>query len=467
MQIYNTLSGKKEEFEPLNPPDVTFYMCGPTVYDLFHIGNGRSFIMSDIFRRYLIYKNYNVKFAMNLTDIDDRIIQKSIDQKIGSDKVADEFTKAFFDDIKKLKVKEADIYPKATEHIQEIIELIKQLELKNLAYESNGDVFFDVSKFPGYGKLSGKKLDELESGARVEVNDAKRNPLDFALWKKAKAGEPFWESPWGNGRPGWHIECSAMSMKHLGESIDIHGGGNDLIFPHHENEIAQSEGASGKQFAKYWMHFGFLNINKEKMSKSLGNFFTAREILNRHSAEALRLLFLQTHYRGPLNYSEDLLESAARGAEKISNYYRLLKEKLSDSSEGKPFDIDLDAFKIKFEAAMDDDFNTPQAVAVLFDLIKSTNKQLTEENSLNQSSLNEVLGFMKASAIDVFGIISEQENQPVRSGLDDQLIRLLINVRTEAKLDKNYTLADKIRDGLTALGISLKDGKEGTTYNIN
>ena len=285
----------------------------PTVYDYFHIGNARTFINSDIIRRYLEYKGYKVKFVMNLTDVDDKIIKKSNEEKIGTEKVTEKYIKAFFEDIENLNVKKADIYPKATAHMKDIIEMIKKLEQKGFAYNVDGNVFYDVKKFKDYGKLSGKKIDELESGSRVEVNVEKKDPLDFALWKKAKEGEPYWESPWGNGRPGWHIECSAMSCKHLGETFDIHAGGNDLIFPHHENEVAQSEAANGKKFVNYWIHFGFLNIDNEKMSKSLGNFSTARDMLKKYSAETIRMLFAQTHYGGPLNFSDELLSAAEKG----------------------------------------------------------------------------------------------------------------------------------------------------------
>ncbi len=331
LKLYNTLTRQKEEFLPINPPEVKFYMCGPTVYDYFHIGNARSFLMADIIRRYLEYKDYKVKYVMNLTDVDDKIIRKSNEEKITSDKVAEKYINYFMEDVEKLGMKKADVYPRATQHMQQIIDLIKKLEEKGIAYNVKGNVFYDVSKFQGYGKLSGKKIDELESGARIEINEEKKNPLDFALWKKAKEGEPFWESPWGKGRPGWHIECSAMSCKHLGETFDIHAGGNDLIFPHHENEIAQSEGASGKPFVKYWIHFGFLNINEEKMSKSLGNFFTARDILKKYSPFAIRMFFAQAHYGGPLNFSEELLASAEKGLEKLNNLRDKIIEELKDN----------------------------------------------------------------------------------------------------------------------------------------
>ena len=291
LSIYNTLTKKKEIFEPINPPEVGIYICGPTVYDYFHIGNARSFVMADVVRRYLLYKGYKVKFLMNITDVDDKIIKRSNEESEDFKIFAKKYISAFFDDLEKLKLMKADIYPKATEHMDEIIRMIESLEDKGIAYNTDGNVYYDVSKFKEYGKLSGKNIDDLISGARVEISEEKKNPLDFALWKKAKAGEPYWESRWGNGRPGWHIECSAMSCKHLGEYFDIHAGGNDLIFPHHENEIAQSEAANNKQFVKYWLHFGFLNIENEKMAKSLGNFFTARDVISRHSAEAIRLFF--------------------------------------------------------------------------------------------------------------------------------------------------------------------------------
>ncbi|MBU1095539.1 MAG: cysteine--tRNA ligase [Bacteroidetes bacterium] len=465
MKIYNTLTKSKEEFEPVNPPQVTFYMCGPTVYDLFHIGNGRSFVMSDMFRKYLIHKGYNVKFVMNLTDIDDKIIKRSNEINTDAKEFAEKIIKEFFTDIKRLKVKKADVYPKATEHINEIIDLIKILQEKDYAYEVDGDVFYNVSKFIGYGKLSGKKIDDLESGARIEINEIKKNPLDFALWKKAKEGEPFWDSPWGKGRPGWHIECSAMSMKHLGETIDIHAGGNDLIFPHHENEIAQSEGANGKQFVRYWMHFGFLNIKDEKMSKSLGNFFTAREVTKKHSPESIRMLFAQTHYRGPLNFSEDLLDSAAKGLEKLNNFYELLITAIEKSDETPKPEVDIEEFRKKFEDALDDDFNTPQGVAIIFDFIKELNKIFAENTSINRNFLLDVKSFVDSTA-EILGILKTSEDAGSK-GIEDQLINLLINLRTKAKADKNFALADEIRNEMIKLGITLRDSKEGTTYKLN
>lgn len=464
MQIYNTLTKKKEDFVPLNPPVVTMYMCGPTVYDYFHIGNARSFIMSDIVRRYLDYKGYQVKFIMNLTDIEDKIIRKANEQKTSAQSVSEFYTNAFFEDLKKLRVKKADFYPKATAHVEDMIELIYELEQKGIAYNVNGDVYYDITKFSEYGKLSGKKIEELEAGSRVEISDQKRNPLDFALWKKAKEGEPSWDSPWGKGRPGWHIECSAMSQKHLGETIDIHAGGNDLIFPHHENEIAQSEGAKGKQFVRYWIHFGFLNIQNEKMSKSLGNFFTARDVLARHSVEAIRLFFSQTHYRGPLNFSDELLEAAQKGVDKIINLAQRLNEEIlkKDDNENEK-EIDIQNFVKDFEAAMDDDFNTPQAVAVIFDFVKEVNKIL-DQTSLSKSTLIELKNFLKKTADDVLGIISFEELESSNKSIEDDLIKLIIDLRDQLKKEKNYQLADKIRNSLNELGIILQDGKSGTSY---
>lgn len=464
MQIYNTLTKKKEEFIALNPPVVTMYMCGPTVYDYFHIGNARSFIMSDIVRRYLDYKGYQVKFIMNLTDIEDKIIRKANEQKTSAQAVSEFYTNAFFEDLKKLRVKKADFYPKATAHVEEMIELISELVEKGIAYNVDGDVYYDITKFSEYGKLSGKKIEELEAGSRVEVSDQKRNPLDFALWKKAKEGEPSWDSPWGKGRPGWHIECSAMSQKHLGETIDIHAGGNDLIFPHHENEIAQSEGAKGKQFVRYWIHFGFLNIQNEKMSKSLGNFFTARDVLARHSVEAIRLFFSQTHYRGPLNFSDELLEAAQKGVDKIINLAQRLNEEIlkQDDNEDET-EIDVQNFVKDFEAAMDDDFNTPQAVAVIFDFVKEVNKIL-DQSSLPKSTLIELKNFLKKTADDVLGIISFEELESSNKSIEDDLIKLIIELRDQLKKEKNYQIADKIRNSLNELGIILQDGKSGTSY---
>jgi cysteinyl-tRNA synthetase len=413
MRLYNTLTRQKEEFKPIDPPNVKMYVCGPTVYDFFHIGNARSFIMADMLRRYLIYKGYNVTYVMNITDIDDKIIKKANDEKRDPKDISTEFTNAFLSDIKKLNIKNADIFPKATEHIDDIINMIKSLEKKGLAYNVNGNVFYDVSKFEGYGKLSGKKIDDLISGARIEINEEKKNPLDFTLWKKAKKGEPYWESPWGKGRPGWHIECSAMSTKHLGETIDIHAGGNDLIFPHHENEIAQSEGATSHQFVKYWIHFGFLNIQNEKMSKSLGNFFTAREILKKYSAEAIRLLFAQTHYGGPLNFSDELLDSAVKGLERINNLVETVKERIAANTTGEKIEFDFDKYYFGFESNLDDDFNTPKGVAIIFDFVKSVNTVISQNENIDVSFYKDVKTFLEKTAQDVLGIVNFEKGKRI------------------------------------------------------
>lgn len=467
MRFYNTFSKTKEEFIPQNPPTVSFYTCGPTVYDYFHIGNARSFIMADVIRRYLEYKGYDVKFVMNLTDVDDKIIKKSIEEKSTPKEIADFYANAFFEDIKKLKIKSATIFPKATQHIQEMIGLIKDLEKRGIAYNVDGNVFYDVTKFPEYGKLSGKNLDELSVGARVEVNEQKRNPLDFALWKKAKEGEPSWDSPWGKGRPGWHIECSAMSSKHLGDTIDIHAGGNDLIFPHHENEIAQSEAAHGHKFVRYWIHFGFLNINEEKMSKSLGNFLTAREILKKYSAEAIRLFFLQTYYGGPLNFSFELLAAAEKGIEKIKNLAERIESEIKkDDNVGIVPDFNIKQYYEEFEKVMDDDINTPQAVALIFDLIRTANKIISDLNNINVSFYKDLKKFLTDTAENVFGIIHFEELNKKSTQLDEKLISLILDLRTKLKKQKNYEMADLIRDELSKLGIELKDGKDGTIYKF-
>ena len=466
LKLYNTLTKQIEEFVPLNPPNVGMYICGPTVYDYFHIGNARTFIMADIIRRYLEYKGYNVKYVMNLTDIDDKIIKKSIEEKIPASEVAKKYSDAFFEDIKKLRIKPATLYPRATENIDEILSMIKALIDNGAAYNVDGNVFYNVSSFKTYGRLSGKKIDELEAGARVEVMEEKQNPLDFALWKKSKEGEPFWNSEWGNGRPGWHIECSAMSCKHLGETFDIHAGGNDLIFPHHENEIAQSEAATKKPFVKYWLHFGFLNINKEKMSKSLGNFFTARDVLAKYSAEAIRLFFSQAHYRGPVDFNNELLDAAEKGLEKLKNLRSTIETELTKSKPGGiDLNFDFQNFEKRFADALDDDFNTPQTVAVLFDFVKEVNKAIAENDNIHLNFYISVKNFLIKTADNVLGIISFEEKEEKKDSLlENELIKLLIDIRLKAKSERNFQLADDIRKKLENLGITLKDTKEGTDF---
>lgn len=468
LSVYNTLTKQKEVFKPLEEGKVKMYVCGPTVYNLFHVGNGRSFVNSDFIRKYLEYKGYEVTFAMNLTDVDDKIIRKANEEKVAASEIAAQYTKAFFDDITTLKIKPATIYPKATEHMAEIIAMVQKLVDNGYAYVSNGDVFYDIEKFEKYGKLSGKNIDDLIEGARVEVNTAKKNPLDFALWKAAKPDEPSWDSPWGKGRPGWHIECSAMSCKHLGSTFDIHAGGSDLIFPHHENEIAQSEASNGHQFVNYWLHFGFLNINNEKMSKSLGNFFTVRDILKKYDAETIRFFFAQTHYGAPLNFSDDGLDAAEKGLQKIDNFVERLKKALDEAPEtgGNAAELKTEDFRQEFEEAMDDDFNTPKACGILFDFIKEANKALDRETKILKSDLLAMKRFIDDTAVTIFGITSFEQKVQSAPSRENDLIELLISVRLEAKKSKQYQLSDLIRDELKKLGIILQDGKEKTTFKI-
>lgn len=464
MLIYNTLTKKKEEFTPINPPKVTMYVCGPTIYDYFHIGNARSFVMADIVRRYLEFKGFEVTFVMNLTDVDDKLIKKAADENVKVEEVANKYADAFFEDIENLGIKKATLYPKATEHMGEIIDLIDNLVKKGAAYNVDGNVFYAVDKFEGYGKLSGKNIEDLESGARIEINDEKNNPLDFSLWKKAKPGEPYWDSPWGKGRPGWHVECSAMSMKHLGKTIDIHAGGSDLVFPHHENEIAQSEACCTNKFVNYWIHFGFLNLNQEKMSKSLGNFFTARDILKKYSANAIRYFFSQTHFSGPLSFTTELLDSAEKGLEKIYNLAQRI-EKINPSKASGLIPFEIERYMFAFESAMDDNFNSPQALAAIYDFIRDFNKFLNKNDNVSAEVLTAAKDFMQKTLTDVLGIVvfNDRTNKDSK---EDELVKLLIELRTQAKLNKNYDLADQIRNKLNEIGIILEDSKEGTNYKI-
>jgi cysteinyl-tRNA synthetase len=459
ISFYNTLSRTIEKFVPLTEGKVTMYTCGPTVYNYFHIGNARSFVMSDVIRRYLEYRGYDVTYVMNLTDIDDRIIKQSIEENIPASSVSLKYTEAFFEDIRRLAIRKATVYPKATESIADIVAFIDKLVQEGAAYEVDGDVYFSVDAFPDYGKLSGKKLDELQVGARVEEDKRKRNPLDFALWKSAKPGEPTWDAPWSKGRPGWHIECSVMSQKYLGTTFDIHAGGNDLIFPHHENEIAQSEACSHQPFARYWIHFGFLNIDNEKMSKSLGNFFTARDVLDTFSAAAIRFFYFQTHYRSPLNYSIEALEGAQKGIEKLQTLYA----SLPDNPDGTTV-LDCAPFIARFEEAMDDDFNTPAAFGALFDLVRTANSALNSGAGLHPDSRTAVQGFIKIAAGDVFGVLDAQDNNETTSEEYSKLMAFVISIRAKARAEKQWQLSDYIRDGLKEIGLQLEDTKSGTSW---
>jgi cysteinyl-tRNA synthetase len=472
IQFYNTLTKKKEEFKPLSAGKINMYVCGPTVYDYFHIGNARTFVMTDILHRYLVQRGYDVKYIMNLTDVDDKIIKKGNEQGIDSSEVAKKYADAFFEDLDKLGVRRAVLYPRATENIKEMVDLISGLIEMGKAYVLGNDVYYSIEKFEGYGKLSGKNIEDLKAGARIDVDEEKKNPLDFALWKGAKEGEPSWESPWGKGRPGWHIECSAMSMKYLGETIDIHCGGHDLIFPHHENEIAQSEGFTGKPFSNYWIHFGFLNIDNQKMSKSLGNFFTTRDILEKYSANTIRMYFMQTHYSAPLNWSEEGLEAAKNGYERIVNSYSEVHNHLNNGKFGDE-KIDLTEYEKKFIEYMDDDLNSPRAVSVLFDLIKSVNQVFSNDHSFTKEILEEIIKFLEDKFINAFGILlskkSASDTVKLTLKTSDPSVNVelgieeIIEKRKEAKANKNWALADEIRKELKEKGIILEDKKDGTT----
>lgn len=466
LYIYNTLTKRKEEFIPVKEGEVSFYLCGPTVYDYFHIGNARAWVVFDVIRRYLEYHGYIVKFIVNLTDVDDKIINRARELGIHTQEVAERFSEAFFEDCKKLKIKEATYNPKATEHIKEMLDLIKILIEKGYAYELDGDVYFEVNKYSDYGRLSGKKIDELISGYRVEVDERKRNPLDFALWKKAKEGEIFWESPWGKGRPGWHIECSAMSMKYLGKSFDIHAGAEDLIFPHHENEIAQSKCSTESDFAHYWIHIGFLKIGQEKMSKSLGNIWTAREILDEFSPESVRLFFLQKHYKSPIEFSKNTLADAEIAIQRLKRCYFSLKEILENyefkediSNNNNKINSD---FKIPILNGMNDDFNSAVAVAKIFDLVKFVNEK-TESGNFSDDDI-----YLLKEAKNLFDEINTFFDiipiKFIKLERTKQLIDLLLEVRNELRKKREYELADKIREELEKLGYIIEDGIYGTKW---
>ncbi len=451
MKIYNTESSRKEEFNPLGS-EVRMYVCGVTPYDYSHIGHAMSYIFFDVIRRYLKYRGYKVKYVQNFTDIDDKIINRANQLGIPSEELAGKFIDSFLTDMKALNVVPADVYPRATGEVDKIIEVVEGLIDKGFAYAANGSVYFRVRKAPDYGKLSHRSVDSLMSGARVEPGEEKEDPLDFALWKAAKPGEPSWDSPWGKGRPGWHIECTAMSLKYLGEQLDIHGGGQDLIFPHHENEVAQSESFTGKKpFARYWMHNGLLQLGGEKMSKSLGNLVTIRDALKKYSPDALRLFFLQSNYRSPLSYSEEAIDAAEKGADR-------LRQALSPGDETKSIaSLDLQSCKDRFISAMDDDFNSAQAVATLFDLARDINR--LKDEGYNVASGQALL---RELGREVMGLTFKE---PERVAADSKpFIDLLISIRNDLRKAKQFQLADNIRKGLEELGIVLEDTAKGTSW---
>ena len=460
MQVYNTLTNRKEEFVPIEPGKVRMYVCGPTVYNFFHIGNARPFVVFDTLRRYFKFRGYEVKFVQNFTDVDDKIINRAKEEGITAPEVSEKYIKEYFNDAEALNVLKADVHPKVSEHIPEIIEFVQTLIDKGYAYEADGDVYYSTRKFPDYGKLSGQNIDDLESGARIAIGEVKEDPLDFALWKARKEeSEIAWESPWGMGRPGWHIECSTMAKKHLGETIDIHGGGQDLTFPHHENEIAQSEACNGVPFAHYWMHNGYINVDGKKMSKSLNNFFTVRDIRENYSGDVIRFFLLSGHYRSPINFSDTLMEQSKQGYERIATAIETLEFLKTNGTDEAMADEDakiasLDKHREKFIEVMDDDLNTADGIAAIFELVSEINldvkdgasKSFAEEALKRIRELTEVLG--------LFGGKDEEE------GLGDD-IQALIDERQAARKAKNWARADEIRDQLAAMGITLKDTPQG------
>ncbi len=481
MKLYNTLSGKKEDFIPVTPGQVKMYVCGITVYDHCHIGHARSAIVFDIMRRYLAYRGYKVTFVKNFTDIDDKIINRARQEGIAWNEVAEKYIAEYYQDMDQLGVGRADIEPKATEHIQEIIAITKGLQDKGYAYAVNGDVYFQIEKFSDYGKLSKRDLDDMIAGARVEVNDRKRSPMDFALWKASKEGEPSWNSPWGPGRPGWHIECSAMSQKHLGDTFDIHGGGADLAFPHHENEIAQSEAFTGKPFAKYWVHNGFITIDKEKMSKSLGNFFTIKEILGNFDAEVIRFFLLSTHYRSPIEFSDEQLREAEASIDRyytsslrIRDFYAQDQSKEKAGADEKAFEDLLGTCLDRVKEAMDDDFNTAQAIGYIFEFLRGLNKYMDGKPSGARavSCLQRAEELLKetGSIFNIFCRTPEEWNRALMRykcpDITEEFISVKVQERQKAREDKNWAAADAIRKELDEKGVVLEDKKEGTAWKV-
>jgi cysteinyl-tRNA synthetase len=461
MKIFNTLTRNKETFVPIEPGKVSIYVCGPTVYNYFHIGNARTFLFFDVVRRYLAYRGYNVHYVQNLTDIDDKLINQSIAEEIPVAEIAKKYIAAFFEDAAALGIQPADESPKATQYIGKMIGLIQEMEASGHAYETNGDVYFSVESIKDYGTLSGKKIDDLQAGARVEANTQKRHPADFTLWKAAKPGEPKWKSPWGEGRPGWHTECVVMSRDLLGKQFDIHAGAIDLIFPHHENEVAQAKATTGQNHARYWMHGGFLNIEGEKMSKSLDNFFLARDILQQYDAEAIRFFFLSKHYRSPIDFSREIIHESAQA---VKNFYSALEDidYLSIKSAEYTLDAEQQDLIAQFNEAMDDDFNTARAIAVLFEAAKQAKNQshsLTDRQNYAHAlvEMGQALGF--------FMHLDEKLTTNLNETAE-QLIELFISYRSQAKKDKNWAMADGIRDDLKKLGIQLKDTPTGTQWKV-
>ena len=460
MKIYNTLTRNKEEFIPLEEGKVKIYACGPTVYNYFHIGNARPFVVFDTLRRYLIHLGYDVKFVQNFTDVDDKIINKAKEEGVSATELSGRYIKEYFDDAEALNVLPADIHPKVSEHIEDIIEFIKTLISKGYAYEADGDVYYATRKFKEYGKLSNQRVDDLESGSRIAIGEVKRDPLDFALWKAQKEeSEIAWDSPWGKGRPGWHIECSTMSRKHLGPTIDIHGGGQDLIFPHHENEIAQSEACNGEPFAKYWMHNGYITVDGVKMSKSLGNFFTVRDIRKEFDGDFIRFFLLSVHYRNPINFSDTEMNSVKQGYDRIRNAIDnlefLAKNGNDEMTDEEKNDLkDFENLEQKFEDAMSDDLNTADAIASIFEMVSHAN--IVSKLGASREYAKEAKEKIQ-NLCDIIGIMQNRAD----SSHEDEKIKKLVDERQEARKSKNYARADEIRDELSKMGITLKDTPQG------
>ena len=460
MKLYNTLTRKKEEFKTIVPGEVKMYSCGPTVYNYFHLGNARPFIVFDCLRTFLEYRGYKVTFVQNFTDVDDKLINKAREEGCTVGEIAEKYIAEYYKDAAALGIKKATLHPRATENIDVIIETVQRLIDKGYAYETGGDVYFSVHKFKDYGKLSHQPLEDLESGVRKELDDKKRDPMDFALWKARKSDDEIgWESPWGIGRPGWHIECSAMVNRYLGKTIDIHSGGFDLIFPHHENEIAQSECANDAPFAHYWLHNGFIHVNNEKMSKSLGNFFTVRDIAQKYDYEVIRFFMLSAHYRSPINFCDELMDAAKSGLERIYNCIdnlSFIREKAQDGEAGADVKEKMAEFKKKFIDAMEDDLNTADAIAAIFEMVRFS-------NSLENPTKGDI-DLAKNTILETGGVLGLLQNTD-KGSLDDE-IEALIKERNEARKNKNWALADKIRDDLKARGIALLDTPDGVKWKI-
>jgi len=467
LTVSNTLGRRREEFVPLNDKEVRIYVCGPTVYDYIHIGNARAFIVADVVRRYLEYKGFKVKLVSNITDIDDKMIKRAKETRLSVQELGEVYSDAYFEDIARLNIKKPDINPRATQHIPEIVKAVEALVKKGCAYQADGDVYFDVSSFDDYGKLSGNKAEALKMGARIEVNPKKRNPADFALWKKQRKGEPGWHSPWGVGRPGWHIECSTMAAKYLGETFDIHMGGKDLIFPHHENETAQAEALTGKPFARYWLHNEWLTVEGNKMSKSLGNFVTVRDALEMCTPQVLRFFLISAHYRSPIDFSKENLKVAETNLERLTNTlerFEALGEREDRTAEEAQLLSVVEEEKRRFEEAMDDDFNTPLAISIIFNIAKAMNSYAENSKETATSAKEEVSGILRR-LLDVLGVEIRTEERGVdETGKVKELMDLIIDLRREMRKRKDWKATDKIRQRLQKLGFVVEDTPEGTIW---